>query len=81
MVQSLNALILILRSEYGIVKIVVIGSVNIRNEVGCVLNNQCDTCKNNLGNGDCRLDWGCCYIPDEHKIKYLETLGKLFGDD
>jgi hypothetical protein len=41
---------------------------------------DCKLCTNN-NNGECTLDWGCCFIPDPYKLEYLKTLGEIFGDD
>ncbi|MFX1479993.1 MAG: hypothetical protein ACFFCI_17885 [Promethearchaeota archaeon] len=43
---------------------------------------MCDNfiCRNN-DNGECRLDWGCCFDPDPEILSYIKKLGEIFGDD
>jgi len=42
--------------------------------------NQCQVCRFNK-NGNCKVDWGCCFDPDPIKLDYIKKLGELFGDD
>ena len=39
----------------------------------------CELCQNNK-EGECKLDWGCCYIPVPEVIEYLNKIGEMFKD-